>query len=243
MRSPGTWGRRSARNRVSMRLGQRVESLLDGVEITDAERRHSGIGGHVTQSYEELPSDFNFDIDDRVSFSARNALPERKKNRGVSYDRLSCTGWGPLELTRNGPVVKTEVRAPPHTHPRGDLAGRALPPLCGFWVLTVGRGTCAEPEIRLARSGRLGRRVAADGPTPPRDETAGGALPEDIMSGDGVRRGLCDVVRDKHLCAKAKDHQGLMDGSVCVDVVTENNSSPLFISFATTQANHNQDVL
>ena len=62
-----------------MRLGQRVESLLDGVEITDAERRHSGIGGHVTQSYEELPSDFNFDIDDRVSFSARNALPERKK--------------------------------------------------------------------------------------------------------------------------------------------------------------------
>ena len=126
--SPGTWGRRSARNRVSMRLGQRVESLLDGVEITDAERRHSGIGGHVTQSYEELPSDFKFDIDDRVSFSARNALPERKKNRGMSYDRLSCTGWGPLEFTRNGPVVKTEVRLPPAPHPPTRQLGQPGPP-------------------------------------------------------------------------------------------------------------------
>ena len=39
----GTWGRRSARNRLSMHLAQRSEMLMDSLKITDAERRHSGL--------------------------------------------------------------------------------------------------------------------------------------------------------------------------------------------------------
>jgi hypothetical protein len=58
----GTWGRQSARNRLSMHLGQRAESLMTSIEITDGERRISGLGGRATQSYEELPTDFKFDI-------------------------------------------------------------------------------------------------------------------------------------------------------------------------------------
>ena len=40
----GTWGRKSARNRLSVHLGQRSEALMQGMEITDGERRISGLG-------------------------------------------------------------------------------------------------------------------------------------------------------------------------------------------------------
>jgi hypothetical protein len=102
----GTWGRRSARNRLSMHLAQRSEVLMDSLKITDAERRHSGLP--QTQSYEELPADFNFDIDENIRFSQRNEMPDRKKNRGMHNERLSYNGWGPLLETGNGPIPRTE---------------------------------------------------------------------------------------------------------------------------------------
>ena len=74
--------------------------------LSDAERRISGLP--QTQSYEELPTDFKFDIDDHIRFSQRNDLPDRKKNRGMHNERLSCNGWGPLLETKNGPIPRTE---------------------------------------------------------------------------------------------------------------------------------------
>jgi hypothetical protein len=102
----GTWGRKSARTRLSMHLAQRSETLMGELQITDAERRISGLP--QTQSYEELPTDFKFDIDDHIRFSQRNDLPDRKKNRGMHNERLSCNGWGPLLETKNGPIPRTE---------------------------------------------------------------------------------------------------------------------------------------
>ena len=102
----GTWGRQSARNRLSMHLGQRPETLMSSLTITDAERRMSGLP--QTQSYEELPTDFKFDIDENLRFSQRNDLPDRKKNRGMHNQRLSYNGWGPLLETSNGPITRTE---------------------------------------------------------------------------------------------------------------------------------------
>lgn len=102
----GTWGRESARNRLSMHLAQRSEILMDGLKIADAERRLSGLP--QTQSYEELPADFTFEIDDQLRFSQRNDLPDRNKNRGMHNERLSYNGWGPLLETSNGPIPRTE---------------------------------------------------------------------------------------------------------------------------------------
>ena len=102
----GTWGRGSARNRLSMHLGQRAEPLLESLSMPELQNA----GG-----VESLPEDFTFDIDLNESFSHRNALPARSKNRGMSVGGSSVGGsssrysehsWGPILM--NGNVPRTE---------------------------------------------------------------------------------------------------------------------------------------
>ena len=101
-RTQGTWGRRSARDRFSLTLGQRVEPLLKSIST-------SGLGKSSFREVDDLPLDFSFEINDSQSFSHRNSLPQRSKDRGFSVGgagRYSEHSWGPV--LKNGRVPRTE---------------------------------------------------------------------------------------------------------------------------------------
>jgi hypothetical protein len=105
----GSWGRRSARNRLSLTLGQRAEPLLESVSMP--ELRGGDESGLSVGGIENLPADFTFEIDPNESFSHRNSLPARNKNRGMSVggkggSRYSEHSWGPILM--KGRVPRTE---------------------------------------------------------------------------------------------------------------------------------------